>query len=505
MKSLVCKIFLLPSIFLAVIFFSGCGVEYKQINSLDDLKDARIGAWPESAYHQLARKKFPDAQFVSLEFLSDLVENLTQHKIDAFVIGKMYVENFKHAGIDVKYLPESLGDVPLSYIFPKNERGQKLRDQMNEFIATVEANGELDALQQKWLHGDESGRTFAKSQLTGENGTLHVGTEALSPPFVYLRNQEIVGYEVELLDKFCAAYGYDYKIKIDAFPTMLADVSSGKLDVAMNALEILPERQQNMLFANPTYNEQAVAVVSVESSDENFFAALTNRIKLSLVDENRWQMLAEGAARTIYITLLAIIFGTLLGFGVYMLYREGNRRVNRIIDAIYRTLQGVPIMVMLLFAYYVVFAYVEIPSSFVAATVFSIVLSITVFELLKNGANAIPRGQTEAALALGFSRRQAFVKFILPQVVRNLFSSYQVALNATLLETSIVGYISVQDLTKMGDMIRARTYDAFVPIIAVAIIYLILSRLLLFVTDQIGRRLDPKRRTREKILDGVKL
>ena len=505
MKSLVCKIFLLPSIFLAVIFFSGCGVEYKQINSLDDLKDARIGAWPESAYHQLARKKFPNAQFVSLEFLSDLMLNLSQHKIDAFVIGKTYVENLKREGNVVKYLPESFGDVPLSFGFTKNERGQKLCDQMNEFLATLEANGELDALQKKWIFGDDGGRTFAKSQLTGENGTLKVGTEVSGMPFSYLRNKEIVGYEVELLDKFCAAYGYDYKIEIEDFTTMLADVTTGKLDLAMDAIEVLPERQQNMLFANPTHTEQAVAVVSVESSDENFFAALTNRIKVSLVDENRWQMLAEGAARTIYITLLAIIFGTLLGFGVYMLYREGNRRVNRIIDAIYRTLQGVPTMVMLLFAYYVVFAYVEIPTSFVAATVFSVVLSITVFELLKNGADAIPRGQTEAALSLGFSPRQAFVKFILPQVVLNLFSSYQVALNVTLLETAVVGYISVQDLTKMGDMIRARTYDAFVPIIAVAAIYLLLSRLLLKMTDKHSQRLDPKRRTREDILKDVTL
>ncbi len=489
----------------ALIFLTACGVEYKQIHSLDDLRDARIGAWPESAYHQLARKKFPNAQFVPLEFISDLMLNLSQHKIDAFVIGKMYAENLNHEGNDVKYLPESLGDVPLSYGFTKNERGQKLCAQMNEFISTLEANGELDALRNKWLFGDDGGRTFAKSQLTGENGTLKVGTEGISMPFVYLRNQEVVGYEVELLDKFCAAYGYDYEIKLEAFPTMLADVSTGKVDIAMNALEILPERQRNMNFANPTYNEQAVAVVSTESADENFFAEVTRRIKLSLVDENRWQMLLEGAARTIYITLLAIIFGTLLGFGAYMLYREGNRRVNRIIDAIYRTLQGVPTMVMLLFAYYVVFSYVEVPASFVAATVFAVVLSITVFTLLKNGADAIPRGQTEAALSLGFSERQAFVKFILPQVVRNLFASYQVALNVTLLETAVVGYISVQDLTKMGDMIRARTYDAFVPIIAVAAIYFLLSRLLLKLTDKLSQRLDPKRRKREDILKDVKL
>ena len=491
---------------MTAIFLSGCGNDFKQINSLDDLKSARIGAWPECAYELRARDRFPDAKYIGLDYLSDLVENLKQHKIDAFVIGKTYAENLRHNMPNVKYLPESLGDVPLSYIFPKNERGQKLRDQMNEFLATVEANGELDALRKKWLFGDESGQTFTKSNLSGENGTLKIGTDAQSPPFAYLRGNEVVGYEVELIDKFCAAYGYDYEIKVDSFVTMLADVSSGKLDIGADAIEILPERQQSMNFANPTYVEQTVAVVSVDAaSDENFFAAWKTRLKVSFVDEDRWQMILEGTAITLTITIASIIFGTLLGFGVYMLYREENKFVNKIIDGIYRTLQGVPTMVMLLFFYYTIFSNVDVPPSLTAVVVFSIVLSISLFYLHKNGEDAIPRGQTEAALSLGFSERRAFMKFILPQIVRNLFQSYQVALNVTLLETAIVGYIAVQDLTRTADLIRARTYDAFVPIIIIAVIYLILSRLLLFVTDRIAEKLNPKNRKREKILDGVKL
>ena len=162
-------------------------------------------------------------------------------------------------------------------------------------------------------------------------------------------------------------------------------------------------------------------------------------------------------------------------------------------------------MVMLLFFYYTVFSNVNLPASVTAVVVFSIVLSITVFALLKDGAQNIARGQTEAALSLGFSERRAFVKFILPQIVRNLFSQYQVALNITLMETAIVGYIAVQDLTRMADLIRARTYDAFIPIITITIVYLVLSRLLLMITDWTARRINPKNRSREKILKGVKL
>ena len=110
----------------------------------------------------------------------------------------------------------------------------------------------------------------------------------------------------------------------------------------------------------------------------------------------------------------------------------------------------------------------------------------------------------EAALSLGFSKRRAFIKFILPQIVKNFFQPYQQALNITLLETAIVGYIAVQDLTKMADLIRARTYDALIPIILIALIYLLLSTLLMKITDRISRRLNPKNRKREEILKGVK-
>lgn len=143
--------------------------------------------------------------------------------------------------------------------------------------------------------------------------------------------------------------------------------------------------------------------------------------------------------------------------------------------------------------------------SVVAVVVFSIMLSVTVFIILKDGSESISGGQMEAALSLGFSERRAFIKFILPQVIRNYFATYQLNLNIIMLETAIVGYISVQDLTRTADLIRARTYDAFIPIITIALVYLLLSKILFFVTDIIARKINPKNRSLEKILDGVKL
>ena len=486
---------------LATILLSGCQNENREIKSIDDLKNARIGSWPECGYELKAREVLPNAQFVHFDFLSDLVQNLKQNKIDAFVIGKSYAENLNFAGVEVDYLPQSLGEMPLGYIFTKNERGQKLCGQMNEFIASIEKNGELDALKSKWLRSDESKRTFTKSKLSGENGKLIIRTDAQSPPFDYLREGQVVGFEAEIIDKFCATYGYDYEIKVDIFETMLTDVTLGKVDIGMDAIEILPEREKSMLFSNPIQIEQTIAIINSESKD---VLNITERIKLSLIDESRWKMILEGALTTLTITFFSITFGTLLGLAIYMLYRE-KTPANRLIDAIYRTLQGIPTMVLLLFFYYVVFGSVNLSASMVAVVVFSIILSISVFTLIKSGAESISSGQLEAALSLGFSERRAFVKFILPQVIRNNFANYQLQLNVILMETAIVGYIAVQDLTRTADLIRARTYDAFVPIITIALVYFLLSKVLFLITDVISRKIDPKNKKKAEILPGVKL
>ena len=488
-------------IMLITLILSGCQNENREIKNLDDLKTARIGAWLDSGYELKAREAFPNAKFVHLDFLSDLVQNLKQNKIDAFVIGKNYVENLKFEGINVDYLPQSIGELPLGYILTKNERGQKICGQMNEFIALIETNGELNELKSKWLHSDESKRTFTKSKLSGESGKLIICTDAQSAPFVYLREGQVVGFEAEIIDKFCAAYGYDYEIKIENFLTMLGDITTGKADVGMDAFEILPEREKNMLFSKPTQVEQVVLVINSES---NGVFNIKERIKASLIDESRWKMILNGALTTLTITFFSIIFGTLLGLAIYLLYRE-KTPANRLIDAIYRTLQGVPTMVLLLFFYYVVLGSLNLPSSAVAVVVFSIVLSISVFTLIKSGSESISGGQMEAALSLGFSERRAFIKFILPQVIRNNFANYQLQLNVILLETAIVGYISVQDLTRIADLIRARTYDAFIPIITIALVYLLLSKLLFLITDVISRKIEPKNRKKTEILRGVKL
>ncbi|MCR5540146.1 MAG: ABC transporter permease subunit, partial [Ruminococcus sp.] len=132
----------------------------------------------------------------------------------------------------------------------------------------------------------------------------------------------------------------------------------------------------------------------------------------------------------------------------------------------------------------------------VAVIGFSLNFAAYVSETLRSGIESIDGGQHEAALALGFSENQAFFRFIFPQAAVRQLPVYRGEIISLLKNTSIVGYIAIQDLTKMSDIIRSRTYEAFFPLIATAIIYFIIAWVITIVLNIILKRIDPRSRRR---------
>ncbi len=200
---------------------------------------------------------------------------------------------------------------------------------------------------------------------------------------------------------------------------------------------------------------------------------------------------------------MTILFGTLLGFGVFMLCRNGNPAANLVTRFCLWLVQGMLMVVLLMILYYVIFGSVAISGILVAVIDFTLTFGAAVFGLLKMGVGAVENGQYEAAYALGFSNRRTFFEVILPQALPHVLPAYKGEIVGLIKATAIVGYIAVQDLTKMGDIVRSRTYEAFFPLIAVMIIYFVLEGLIGFLISRISLGFNPKRRSRESILKGV--
>ena len=135
---------------------------------------------------------------------------------------------------------------------------------------------------------------------------------------------------------------------------------------------------------------------------------------------------------------------------------------------------------------------------------FTLTFGSTVLGLLRMGVGAIDRGQYEAAYALGYSDYRTFFKVVLPQALPHVFPAYKGEIVGLIKATAIVGYIAVQDLTKMGDIVRSRTYEAFFPLIAVTVFYFVLEGVIGALIRRININLNPKRRTPSDILKGVK-
>ncbi len=153
--------------------------------------------------------------------------------------------------------------------------------------------------------------------------------------------------------------------------------------------------------------------------------------------------------------------------------------------------------------FYIIFGKSNISGIIVSIIAFTLTFGISVYSMLKTGTGAVDQGQTEGSYALGFSDNEAFFLIILPQALMHILPIFKGELVSLLKATAVVGYIAVQDLTRAGDMIRNRTFDAFFYLISVAVIYYVIGRIMGWLISIIQKKVDPARRSKEKILKGV--
>lgn len=196
-------------------------------------------------------------------------------------------------------------------------------------------------------------------------------------------------------------------------------------------------------------------------------------------DGGNWHYIAEGLLNTIKITFFAVLLGIVIGLIVGTIrstYDKTHKlKVLNFLCNIYLTvIRGTPVLVQLLIIYYVIFASVRIDKVLVAVLAFGINSGAYVAEIFRSGILSIDNGQFEAGRSLGFNYPQTMWYIVMPQAFKNVLPALCNEFIALLKETSIAGYIGIQDLTKGGDIIRSRTYSAFMPLLAVAALYLII-------------------------------
>lgn len=236
-----------------------------------------------------------------------------------------------------------------------------------------------------------------------------------------------------------------------------------------------------------------------------WFSKFIEDFKLNFIDGDRWKWLVEGLGATLLITFAALIIGVVLGIIVAMVRStydkngEGMKKrggfsyialkVSNSICNVYLTvIRGTPMVVQLLIWYFIILASAK-NGTIVAIIAFGINSGAYVAEIFRSGIMAVDNGQFEAGRSLGFNYAQTMTYIIVPQAFKTVLPTLCNEFIVLIKETSIAGYVGIMDLTKAGDLIRGRTFSAFMPLIAVALIYLALVMVLTWLVGKLERRL----------------
>lgn len=196
----------------------------------------------------------------------------------------------------------------------------------------------------------------------------------------------------------------------------------------------------------------------------------------TMIDKSRWLLVLQGLGTTLLIALCAIIIGTILGC-IFALCKISKSKILNGIANFYTTIiRGIPMATQLMIFYFVIFSPIGVSNTvFVAIIAFGINSGAYCTEIFRAGIQGVDKGQMEAGRSLGLSWSQTMIKIILPQAFRTVLPTYTSEFITLIKETSVASFIAVVDLQKACDNIRNATYNAWIPLLSCAVVYLILT------------------------------
>ena len=388
-------------------------------------------------------------------------------------------------------------------------------------VLTVE-NGRVKGAKATWLIG-----RFAE----GGGEEKYYKLADVGTPKGYTAVKDAVDPDGDPVTTFFAYQGKDAEKNLGTV-TVTAEASSLILDSDTPAqiggqtgyLRMLDGQDgREALFLMESPYENAViairAVMGAEATEEEMLALvalmaekvtpgkqlspIAAEFKLNFLDDARWKYLWNGLGVTLEITLFAVLMGIAIGVVVAAVrstweqnqenLRRGPGRAllgffNEACKVYLTVIRGTPVVIQLMIMYYIIFA-TSRNGVLIAILAFGINSGAYVAEIIRGGIMSIDRGQLEAGRSLGFNYVQTMGHIIVPQAMKNVLPALANEFIVLLKETSVAGYVAVKDLTKGGDIIRGVTYSAFMPLLAVAAIYLVMVMFFTWLVGKLERRL----------------
>ncbi len=480
------------------------GVPFTDNISIDPEGDGvKIAAIASAEWIYDLKKKYPKGQILEFNSYVDEYAALQSGMVDAAGGYLNQSNQLRKSFPDLAFYREPVEEIFYGFGTHNTPKGRALCAEFNAYLDDMTASGELERLKEKW---DDPGRTenvMGTYRFSGEKGTLKVCTGGLWVPMCFYYGDEITGLFVELVNDFCSKNGYTPQITSLPFEAQVTGLMNDVYDLMADTARNTEERPE-LYATNPIVSTTLYIVVKADRKQVEvpkasiFLSQISESIKRNYINEGRYTMVLSGLGLTLGLSVFAIVFGTLLGALICFLRTRKHPAAVAFSSIYIRLFRGIPIVVLLMVMCYIILKDSGLSPFWIAAIAFSLDFSAYCAEIFRSGIESVPAGQMTAARSLGFSDREGFLRVVWPQALTAIIPVYSGQINATVKMTAIAGYIAVGDLTKVTDIIRSRTYDAFIPLFFTAVIYFLISaffvRLLTFaqkMTDPKGRRISP--------------
>lgn len=455
----------------------------KTIKTVDDLKGAKIGVQLGTTGDIYSSDYEGDKEGTTVERynkMADAVQALKQNKIDCVIIDEQPALTVAKDNSDLKILEEEF--VSEEYAICIAKGNDELTDKINSALEELKADGTIKSIISNYI-GEEKGKhPYKTPEGTKYSGKkLVAATNATFPPYEYYENEKVTGIDIDIITAIGDRLGMKVEIADMEFDAIINSVSSGKADVGIAGLTVTKDRLKSINFSNSYAKSKQVIIV--KAGKEGNKIGIVEKFKKNFIKDNRWKYITKGLKNTLIIAIFSAILGIILGFLVAFVRVTHDRTgkiklLNRVCKLYLTVVRGTPMMIQLLIMYYVIFKSVNVDKVLVAVLAFAVNSGAYVAEILRSGIMSVDNGQFEAGRSLGLTYKVTMMSIILPQAVKNVLPALCNEFITLLKETSICGYIGLNDLTRGGDIIRSNTFDAFMPLILVAIIYLFFVQLL---------------------------
>ncbi len=468
----------------------------KIITDIASMGNIPMGLIVGTTHVDYIKDEFPDAEQHAFDSPTDLLHALRTRKVDAAAFEGLTWKTIANEYPDLTIYSEKWRTEPFGMIF--NKQNTELLAQYNAFLNELKLSGEWQQITDKWLNNNGEAEMPDLSNVPRTGKPLRVACTGTMAFFDFLKDGKNCGLDIEIVERFAAYLGRPIEFNMMNFGGLIAAISSEVAEIGTSSMCITEERAKQVNFGNSYAESYSSLLIRKENTAEgytvtdtmggkSFWSSIGERFYNNLIKENRWKLIAEGLWNTVIISILAILLGTLIGVGVCAMRMSSNAFLQGTAKGYIGLIRGIPVLVLLMILYYVVFASLGVSAVAVAILTFALNFAAYTSEMFRSGLESIDPGQRRAGIAMGFTGFQTFRYIILPQAVKRVLPVFKGESISLVKTTSIVGYIAVADLTKASDLIRSRTFDAFFPLIIITIIYFILAWLLGKALDAIGK------------------